>query len=272
MDSAPRFDGPKRHWFNNAIVPPIHDVTKTVDMLIETEKSFSRFGDGEFKLMTEPDKNHCFQRNSVELAEKLKSILASVSDSVEVGINRIYFYKDGIELPYIEDFLVNKGYAKLMVSKGYCGYLKRDHYYDSVFSIPYHHYALDRTFFDSYFDKVKKIWEGRNVYLITGDSEIMNYDFNIFAESAKKVNLVEISKTDAFEYSDRIRRYVKGLGVSKKNDLLLFVCGLAGTTLSYDMAVEDGYRCIDVGHIAKEYNAYRHGIVPYSKRDEYFFN
>ena len=271
MPLAQNFDGQKRPYFKNVDIPPIYDVVKTVDMLIETEKSFSRFGDGEFKLMTEPDKNHAFQRNSKELVDKLKEIITSNNDLVEVGINRIYYYKDGCELPYIEDFLYNKKYADLMVSKRYCEYLKRDHYYDSVFSIPYHHYGLDKGFFDSYFAKVEKIWEGRNVYLITGDTEIMGYDFNIFTESAKKVSLVEISKKDSFEYSDRIKRYVNGLGVSKKDDLLLFICGLAGTTLSYDMAIEDGYRCIDVGHIAKEYYAYKHGVIPYSNADTDFF-
>lgn len=265
------FNGGVRDIFNGCSVPPIYDICKTVDMLLETEKSFSRFGDGEFKLMTEPDVNHVFQKGSPEIMGRLKEIISSNEDGVEIGINRIYFYSDGFDHPRITNFLYKKGYAALMCKYRYLDFLtKRDHYYDSVFSIPMHHYTLNKEFFEWYFGRVKSIWKNRSVVLVTGDAEIMKYNYNIFTESAKSVRLVEISKVDAFEYHDRIMKYIDSLGLSKKDDLILLVCGLEGTILAYDLA-EKGYRALDVGHIAKEYFGFRNNIIPYSHRDRHFF-
>jgi hypothetical protein len=265
------FNGAVRDIFRGQSVPQIYDICKTADMLVETDCSFSRFGDGEFKLMTESGVDHNFQRSNPKLTKRLEEIIASNEEEVEIGVNRIYFYCDGFDHPHISDFIYGKGYGRLMLRYGYLDYLsKRDHYYDSVFSIPAHHYVLGKDFFDSYFERVKDIWRKRNVVLVTGDTEIMDYDFNIFSESARSVKLVELSKVDAFEYHGRIMKYISSLGLSKKNDILLLVCGLEATVLAYDLA-ECGYRAIDVGHIAKEYYNYKHGIVPYSRRDRHFF-
>lgn len=270
MDTEVQFNGRIRDVFADCGIPPIYDIVKTVEMLVSTENSFSRFGDGEFKMMTEPNIDHCFQKSNSKLPNRLREIIKSDEDGIEIGVNRIYFYQDGIGHPFIENFIYGKRYWRLIYSKRYFDFLTRRHYYDSVFSIPVHHYKLPNAFFDSYFDEVKKIWKGRNVYLVTGDSDIAKYDHNIFLESSKSVRFVEISPVNAFDYHERIIRYIKGLGISKKDDILLLVCGLEATVLAYDLA-EIGYRAIDVGHIAKEYNNYRRGIIPYSKMDNKFF-
>lgn len=265
------FEGEVRDIFRGGEIPPIYDICKTVDMLASTDCSFSRFGDGEFTLMMERDEDITFQKGSQKLADRLKEVITSNEKDVEIGINRIYFYNDGFDHPYITNFIYKKGYGKRLCQQKYIDVIsKRDHYYDSVISIPTHHYALGRDFFDSYFEKVKSIWKDRNIVLVTGDIEIMKYDFNIFAESAKNVRIVELSKTDAFDYHGRIVRYINSLGLSKKNDILLLVCGLEATILAYDLA-EMGYRALDIGHIAKEYNNYRHNIMPYSRDDNDFF-
>lgn len=264
------FNGPPRDIFRGFSIPPIHDVSETASMLAETVRSFSRFGDGEFKLMTETGVDHSFQRGSEELSRRLREIVGSDEASVEIGVNRIYYYSDGFDHPYIENFIFRRGYGSLMTGRRYPDLLTRGHYYDSVFSIPFHHYALPRDFFEGYYAGAKRIWEGRVVWLVTGDVEIAGYAFNIFSESARDVKVVGISKTDAFEYHGRILKHLKGLGISKKNDIVLLVCGIEGTVLAYDLA-ELGYRAIDAGHIAKEYDMFRRGVVPYSRADKGFF-
>ena len=133
----------------------------------------------------------------------LKHILGTENDNVEVGINRIYFYKDGFEHPYIENFIYRKRYGQMILNKHYLDYMKRKHYYDSVFSIPYHHYKLPREFFDEYFKSVKNIWKGKRILLVTGDVDMMGYRHSIF-DSAKSIELLEISKRNAFDYRKRI--------------------------------------------------------------------
>ena len=268
-----RFDGCVRDIFRNYEIPTIYDITKTVEMLSETGNSFSRFGDGEFKLLTESGVDHMFQRGGVELSESLKNILTTENENVEVGINRIYFYNDGFEHPYIENFIYNRGYGKLALKYGYAGYLKRRHYYDSVFSIPYHHYVLPKEFFDGYFESVKNIWKGKHILLVTGDVDMIKYKYSIF-DTSKSMDFIEISKKNAFDYRKRILYAIsKRLPKRKNRDyVVLFACGLAATVLSFDIGSEGKFQSIDIGHLAREYYIFKEGIVPYSKSDINFFD
>jgi len=268
-----RFDGGVRDIFHHCKVPEIYDIRQTVEMLSDTGKSFSRFGDGEFKIMTERNVDHVFQKRNAELSERLAQIISSQCDFVEVGINRIYFYKDGFEHPYIENFIYGRGYGRMILNNGYIGYLKREHYYDSVFSIPYHHYILPKWFFDDYFESVKNIWKGKKVLLVTGDIYMMEYSYSIF-DSAKSVDLLEISKRNAFDYRKRILHAIsKRLPKRKNRDyVVLFACGLAATVMSFDIGSEGKFQSIDIGHLAREYDFFKRGLFPYTKSDKCFFD
>ena len=260
-----RFDGGVRDIFLHCKVPEIYDIRQTVEMLSDTGKSFSRFGDGEFKIMTERNVDHVFQKRNAELSERLVQIISSQCDSVEVGINRIYFYKDGFEHPYIENFIYGRGYGSMILNNGYIGYFKREHYYDSIFSIPYHHYVLPNEFFDDYFESVKNIWKGKRILLVTGDVEMMEYRHSIF-DSAKSIELLEISRKNAFgAISKRLPK------MKSRDYVVLFACGLAATVLSYDIGLDGRFQAIDIGHLPKEYEFYKNGLKPYSNIDKDFF-
>lgn len=265
-------NGNVRDIFKNFHIPLIYNFCDTVDMLVDTGKSFSRFGDGEFKVMTNPNIDHNFQMNSEILRRRLKEILISNDDNVEIGVNRIYFYKDGNEHPKIEEFIYKKNYGKMIIKDGYLSFMKRDHYYDSTFTIPCHHYIMPKDFFESYFEKIKSIWSGKNVILATGDTEILKYKYNIFSEKSKSLRLIELSKKHAFEYQKRIMRAVKQMipSDSKSDYVVLFGCGIAATVFSYDFGKEGICQSIDIGHLAKEYNNFKNGTVPWSNNESFF--
>lgn len=261
-----------REFFKNFKIPKIYNICDTVDMLVDTGKSFSRFGDGELKIMTNPNIDHNFQMNSEKLRSRLKEIIVSTDDGVEIGINRIYFFKDGNEHEKIEEFLYKKGYGNTIIKDGYANFLKREHYYDSAFTIPCHHYNMPKEFFEEYFNNIKKIWNEKNIILVTGDSEIFNYKFNIFKEFSKSIQFVNIAKKHAFEYQKRILYSVrKMIPYDRKSDyVVLFGCGIAATVFSYDFGREGICQSIDIGHLAKEYNNFKLGVIPWSKEDLFF--
>lgn len=265
----------RKIYGKNAKVPVIYDICKTVKMLSETGKSFSRFGDGEFMLMTNKNVNHVFQKKNEKLSDRLVEILSSNNENVEIGINRIYFYTEGnsIEHPYIENFMYKRGYGKVIVKNKYLNFMKREHYYDSVFSIPYHHYVLSDLFFEEYFESVKNIWRDKDVILVTGDLDILKYQNSVF-DTSKSMKIIEISKRDAYDYHNRILRYVRNSipnGKSKNDLVILLACGLEATVLAYDLGKDGDVQAIDIGHLAREYDSFKKRVIPYSTRDKRFF-
>ena len=64
---------------NKLVSPFIHDIHETVDKLLSGKQSFVRYGDGEFRLMTE-NVDHVFQMHNSSLSERLKEILVSKDD------------------------------------------------------------------------------------------------------------------------------------------------------------------------------------------------
>lgn len=68
--------------------PEVRDITETMDMLVHTDVSISRFGDGEMKLMAGNDIG--FQKASPQLAERLKEVLKSQPENHITGILDVF--------------------------------------------------------------------------------------------------------------------------------------------------------------------------------------
>ena len=59
----------------------------TVRKVAENRMSFSRFGDGEIRLMLRPQYDLKFQKNSPQLAESLRSVLTDSSDGLFLWVS-----------------------------------------------------------------------------------------------------------------------------------------------------------------------------------------
>lgn len=74
---------------NHLTTLQVLDSNETVKMLANYPKSFSRFGDGEIKIMQ--GKDQPFQKYDPVLAEKMFDILKNKRDDMYVGLNKAYF-------------------------------------------------------------------------------------------------------------------------------------------------------------------------------------
>jgi glycosyltransferase family protein len=105
---------------------------------------------------------------------------------------------------------------------------------------------------EAYFQKFRKIWEGKEIVLIHGDGIFDSFIHDIF-DNAKSVEHILAPSRDAFDKYDEI--LARALQESKDR-LMIAILGPAATVLAYDL-FRAGYRALDLGHIAKSYDWWR---------------
>ena len=101
----------------------------------------------------------------------------------------------------------------------------------------------------SYFDRVRRIWEGASVVLIHGDGIFDGFTHDIF-DNAASVEHILAPKQDAFDHYDDILQQALQ---APQDSLIIAILGPTATVLAYDLH-RAGYRALDLGHIAKSYD------------------
>jgi glycosyltransferase family protein len=230
--------------------PRIKNIEQTIDTLLATKASMCRFGDGELNLMN--GKKIKFQKYDAKLSQRLKDICMSQNENVLIGINYLYYYPELNKLPEFSKHLyrVSSNYLRGVQDQ----YLvEGKQYYSGHLTQVYTTY--NEYDFEAYFNKLKLLWNERNVTLICGDRVFNHIQYNIF-DNAKKVDYVYAPSMDAFDGYDRLLTNAKTVD---KDNLIIIILGPTAKPLAYDLALE-GYQALDFGHIAKDYDAYRKKI------------
>lgn len=222
--------------------PKIKNTDKTIDTLINSEYSISRYGDGEFSLIYGKDLK--FQPYNSILASKLKKILICKDENILIGI------------PYIID---NLDFCTSEAAKYWYGYLNLNRkkiyklldldklYFDSLITRLYMG-AKDKHNVKDRFEKIKMIWKNKKIIVIEGDKSRLGVDNNLF-EDTLSVERIICPSVDAFSKYDEIFNEVTKID---KSHLILIALGPTATVLAYELN-KLGYRALDIGHIDIEY-------------------
>ena len=109
--------------------------------------------------------------------------------------------------------------------------------------------------FEEHYSKLKKIWDNKDITIITGDRVFNKIDYNIF-ENAKSIEYIYGPTVDAFNEYDSLKEKISK---TYKNRILIFALGPCGKILAYDM-YKQGYRVLDLGHLIKDYDFYKKSI------------
>ncbi|MBW7570549.1 GT-D fold domain-containing glycosyltransferase [Succinivibrio faecicola] len=230
--------------------PLIKDYNQTVDTLISSDKSIARFGDGEIKIIS--GESIEFQEYDAYLATRLKSILENKNDRVMVGINYDYYYPDiQLLLPTVACFYrINS--PKLR--KNMNPYLNwNSQYYSAAFTQLYMFYQnMD---FDTYFEKLRQIWNKKDVLIVACKELVNTIKYNIF-DNANKTDYFFAPNKNAFSKYDEI---YKGIKNYSNKTLVILMLGPTAKVLADDLS-KDGYRALDLGHLMKDYDWYKKGM------------
>lgn len=230
--------------------PIVKSTDETIEKLVNSRVSISRYGDGEFSLMNGRDL--IFQPYYKELGEKLKFIIKSNEANHIVGIPNIFFdlniYTDKSREYWSKYLKLNRNriYKMLNIKKKY---------YDSLVTRLYID-CKDKSKVEQRFNSMKELWNNREIVIIEGDKSRLGIGNDLFSNS-KSIERIICPSQDAFS------KYTEIISIAKKQDkskLILLALGPTATVLAYDLCIE-GYQAVDIGHIDIEYEWFLQGVT-----------
>lgn len=222
---------------------------KSLDFVIDSEKSFVRMGDGEIKLML--GQNQPFQKYDPVLADKLKKLLENNREDLLIGINKYYFMprfhaKKG-------DYMRRNAYDFREFFFEYCNfdsvYLDGAFTYSNVLG-----YSADEET-SEFWNKWKAAFKKKNLVIVCGEKIVEDMKYNIF-EEAETIKYIYGPRKNAWDKHDEILEKIKK---ENKEQLFVFILGMAGKVMASEIS-DMGYVAWDIGHLAKGYNVYKMGM------------
>ena len=224
--------------------PVVSDFDETVNCIIEQHKSVSRFGDGEFNLIS--GQSLPFQEFNPKLSEKLKMILKTNQESILICLPDVFS-----DLTQYVDYSKKVWTALLAKNRReWNTHLNLDKiYYNAFLSRPYIIYK-DKSSCNKKFNKLKQIWHKRDILIVEGNQSRLGVGNDLF-DNSKSIERIICPSINAFSAYDEIYNAILS-GNPDKDKLVLLALGPTATVLAYDLCLE-GIQAIDIGHIDIEY-------------------
>jgi len=189
--------------------------------------NLSRFGDGELRLAVGGKAIN--QRANPKLAKELRLILAGNTKAIPCippqnvwQSPRRSFWKK-YTTPQYEELYTGKTYGSSFITRP-----------DSA---PW----IDTPY---YWELVQSLWKNRSIIFVTGGDNRLP---EIIGRESKSLELIPVSKTDAYDCVDELVTKVKGF-----HGTVLLACGAAATVAAHRLA-EFGTHAVDIGHMGMFY-------------------
>ncbi|WP_313367173.1 GT-D fold domain-containing glycosyltransferase [Sphingobacterium mizutaii] len=231
---------------------------ESLDYLIESKCSLSRFGDGEFTLMLNGEflcpRNISLKHQDAdpELKKRLVEILKDKNTdqyNLKIAVPRtlvsldkgkltdssIGFWQNYLhELFYKISSLLRKDYTYLnsQISRFYLDDRNKD---KEVIEKRTAHW--------------KSVWEDQDILIIEGKGSNLGKSQGFYA-NAKSVERIECPNNNTFKYYNEILSAAKDHGSHK---LIILALGPTSALLAYDLA-KAGFRALDLGYLELEYH------------------
>ena len=220
----------------------VQTIDETLDYILEHQSSIARFGDGEAAIMLGQSIN--YQKYDPKLAEELKFIFNQESNpTLIIGLqeglkNRFSFVPDALAFwrQYLEDY-----------EEFYLEYCKNSWYGSTFISRPYIDF-LDKSKAKSQFEKLKKLWEGRDIIIVEGYASRSGVGNDLF-DGAKSIKRIICPSRHAYDKKDEIMEAIMNHADGR---LVLLMLGPTAKVLAYELAIK-GMQAIDIGHVDSEY-------------------
>lgn len=238
-----------------ASYPSLHFYSdeETVDMIVQQNKSLSRFGDGEIKWMCN-QKLESFQAYSDELALSLRKAYKSANPNLLIGIP--YGIVDSSKCSWGSKMhwrAIKKDFFSAIQD---LGGLDRK-FCNASITRPYMDYN-DRQYSKKCFDNLKRIWHNKDICFVEGNKTKLGMGNNLFS-NANSIKRILCPAVNAFEFIERIKESIRNN--IDRNTLILAALGPTATILASEMC-DEGYQVVDIGHIDVEYIWYlRHDLL-----------
>ncbi|SEG50148.1 glycosyltransferase, SP_1767 family [Halpernia humi] len=221
----------------------IMSIEETISDIITQKKSISRFGDGEFLLLLK-QQDLGFQKQNTLLVDQLLEVLNNRNPKFLVAI------PDSLASTKTHKRFA-KVYWKLFINthgKTLVKLLDKKYNYGNANITRLYVGMKNQAKSKIYFEKIKAIWENRNILIIEGELSRLGVGNDLF-DNVKSLERIICPQKNAFEKYEEIKAAAIKLG---KDKLILCALGPTATVLCSDLANE-GFWAFDIGHIDVEY-------------------
>lgn len=228
--------------------PEILSGVKLLEKIIIDHSSLCRFGDGEFEMIRGRERPR-FQKTDRELAGRLKEVLLSKDNSINIAIAQNFMFLDQYKenaADGIREYMYGdtRDYILGLLEKGRI-------YYDAYVTRPYIIYRNRRNA-DEIFPLFKKIWKDKDVVIVEGEHSRIGVG-NDLMEQAHSVSRILCPSENAWDKYSAILNTI--LGYISPEKLICISLGPCATVLAYDLA-KKGYQALDIGQLDNEYEWY----------------
>lgn len=229
---------------------------ETIEYILQHNCSISRFGDGEFELILQPDRDLGFQKRSKELSVALESVLGNKNSNLLVCIpqalntihgrtqhSRMFWFswgKRNDQHHRIVDLIRGTGngnyrFGDSQITRSYIAF-QNDSKANGIFML------------------IKKLWDGKDLLIVEGEQTRLGVGNDLFV-NACSIKRVLCPATNAFDHYEEILGIVKHVW---NGELILLALGPTATVLATDLA-DQGMQALDLGHVDIEYEWFLRG-------------
>ena len=224
---------------------------ETIEHIIVSHCSISRFGDGEIKLASGRDL--AFQPCSPLLKRRMREVLSSNLPNHEVCVPEIF---GDLSMFTEEAFSHWKLHLGQYRPQWYHLLNRNRRYYNAFISRCYMMWT-DKSRAPKCFELMKRTWAGRDVLLIEGEKSRLGIGNDLF-DDVSSIKRILAPNKDAFRLYDSI--FSKATELAGRDTLILLALGPTATILAYDLAGA-GFQAVDIGHVDIEYEWWKMGAT-----------
>lgn len=236
---------------NTHKVPKVASIRETIQYVLDTNCSVSRFGDAEMKIL-HGDKI-TYQANSAELCKNLIDVLNKPVPKHITCLIDAFENLDKYDAHHKQFWRWHLSYYR---STWYKYLLKDRLYYNTHMSRCYMMYK-DKSHAGEYFDMLKRIWKGKNILLVEGLRSCLGVGNDLFAECKQIIRILGPQVSAFSKYDDILREILR---YPAKDWQIILALGPTACVLAYDLA-QKGYQAIDIGNVDTEYEWYKMGAL-----------
>lgn len=226
---------------------------ETIEYINKTNCSISRFGDGEFELLLQPNRNLGFQNYNENLSKKLLEVLSNDNKNLLICIpytlNSIWGRTKHSRKFWFNWSKRNNQHSKIIntLHKSQKKYI----YGDSQITRPYIAYK-NRNHAKKIFFEIRKIWDNCDLLIIEGDKTRLGIGNDLF-DNAKTIKRILCPSKNAFDSFEKIVSKVQEV---YNGELIILALGPTATVMSSYLS-NMNMRALDIGHIDIEYEWFK---------------
>lgn len=221
----------------------VQTMEETINELVRTNKSISRYGDAEFNVvMSKANPN--YQAHDPLLTQRLIEVLQSNLDNLMVAIPRTFYSMEGekMHIKYFWYAYINKNGKELF------SYFNKKKIYGNAAMTRFYLGQEDKAVSYRVAKLLKNLWDKKELLFIEGELSRMGVGNDLF-DNASAINRILCPSKNAFNSYDAI---LEAAILHGKDKVIMIALGPTASVLSYDLA-KLGYHALDVGHIDVEY-------------------